>query len=64
MNNNKNNNSVRKKSPKVFKKVIGDVEIGEHSEIWFGKVLKGDSGLIAIGRNSNIQDKCLVPGKS
>jgi gamma-carbonic anhydrase len=36
--------------------VIGDVEIGEHSSIWYGAVLRGDVGRIRIGQRSNVQD--------
>jgi len=36
--------------------VIGDVEIGEGSGIWFGCVLRGDVHYIKIGRMTNIQD--------
>lgn len=36
--------------------VIGDVEIGEHSSIWFHTVIRGDVNAIRIGRCSNIQD--------
>ncbi len=40
--------------------VIGDVEIGEGSSIWFGCVLRGDVGAIRIGKRSNIQDMTCV----
>jgi carbonic anhydrase/acetyltransferase-like protein (isoleucine patch superfamily) len=36
--------------------VIGDVEIGEASSIWFGCVLRGDVGSIRVGARTNIQD--------
>jgi carbonic anhydrase/acetyltransferase-like protein (isoleucine patch superfamily) len=36
--------------------VIGDVEIGEHSSIWFQVVVRGDVHSIRIGAYSNIQD--------
>jgi len=36
--------------------VIGDVEIGEDSSVWYGAVLRGDVGRIRIGRRSNVQD--------
>jgi len=36
--------------------VIGDVEIGEHSSVWFHAVLRGDVNRIRIGSGSNIQD--------
>jgi carbonic anhydrase/acetyltransferase-like protein (isoleucine patch superfamily) len=40
--------------------VVGDVEIGEHSSIWPGAVLRADRFRIRIGSNSNIQDNCVV----
>jgi gamma-carbonic anhydrase len=40
--------------------VVGDVEIGEDSSVWFGAVLRGDVGWIRIGRRSNIQDLCML----
>lgn len=40
--------------------VIGDVEIGPESNIWFGCVLRGDVNIIRIGARSNIQDGSVV----
>ena len=40
--------------------IIGDVVLEEGVSIWFGAVLRGDSGPIRVGRNSNIQDNCVV----
>lgn len=37
-------------------KVIGDVEIGAYSSIWFNVVLRGDEGPIRIGERCNIQE--------
>jgi carbonic anhydrase/acetyltransferase-like protein (isoleucine patch superfamily) len=40
--------------------VVGDVEIGEDSSIWYGAVLRGDVGRIRIGKRTNVQDlSCL-----
>lgn len=36
--------------------LIGDVEIGPESSVWFGCVLRGDVGPIKIGSRTNIQD--------
>lgn len=36
--------------------VIGDVEIGEGTSIWYGAVIRGDRAKIRIGKNTNIQD--------
>ncbi len=40
--------------------VIGDVEIGEGSGIWFGVVVRGDVNIIRIGENTNIQDLTVI----
>ena len=40
--------------------VIGDVEIKDNANIWYGTVLRGDRAPIVIGRNTNIQDNCTV----
>jgi carbonic anhydrase/acetyltransferase-like protein (isoleucine patch superfamily) len=40
--------------------VVGNVEIGENSNIWPGAVLRADRFRIRIGFNSNIQDNCVV----
>lgn len=40
--------------------IIGDVEIGAGSSIWYGCVLRGDGNWIRIGRNTNIQDGTIV----
>ena len=40
--------------------VIGDVEIGENSSVWFASVLRGDIEPIRVGANSNIQDGSIV----
>ncbi|MFY9396803.1 MAG: gamma carbonic anhydrase family protein [Desulfomonilia bacterium] len=36
--------------------IIGDVEIGEGTSIWYGAVIRGDRAKIRIGKNTNIQD--------
>lgn len=40
--------------------VIGDVEIGADSTIWYGVVLRGDLDPIRIGERSNIQDNSVL----
>jgi gamma-carbonic anhydrase len=40
--------------------VIGDVEIGPGSGIWYGCVLRGDSNSIKIGARTNIQDGTII----
>jgi carbonic anhydrase/acetyltransferase-like protein (isoleucine patch superfamily) len=36
--------------------IIGDVEIGDHSSVWFQCVIRGDVHHIRIGNSTNIQD--------
>ena len=40
--------------------IIGDVEIGAESSIWFGAVLRGDNGPIRIGARTSIQDNAVI----
>lgn len=40
--------------------VVGDVVLGENVNIWYGAVLRGDSGKITIGDGSNVQDNCVL----
>lgn len=40
--------------------LIGNVQIGEQSSVWFGAVLRGDVNAITIGNRSNVQDNCTV----
>jgi carbonic anhydrase/acetyltransferase-like protein (isoleucine patch superfamily) len=40
--------------------VIGDVEIGKDSSIWFNTVVRGDVNYIRIGERTNIQDLTMV----
>ena len=40
--------------------LIGDVHVGEGSNIWFGCVLRGDVHEIRIGKRTNIQDLTMV----
>lgn len=55
---------VRGQSPRIHPSVyvadgahvIGDVEIGAGSSVWFGAVVRGDVHWIRIGERTNIQD--------
>lgn len=40
--------------------VIGDVVIGEESNVWFGCVIRGDVCEIRIGARTNIQDGTVI----
>ncbi len=36
--------------------IIGDVEIGDNSSVFFGTVVRGDIAPVRIGNNTNVQD--------
>ena len=40
--------------------VIGDVEIGAESSVWFGCVIRGDVNKVRIGARTNIQDGTVI----
>lgn len=40
--------------------VMGNVQIGSKSSVWYGTVLRGDVNAIVIGENTNIQDNVVV----
>jgi len=40
--------------------VIGDVEVGEHSSLWFNCVVRGDVYSIRIGSETNVQDGTVI----
>ena len=42
--------------------LIGDVEVGEQSSIWFGAVLRGDhpDHGIRVGARASVQDNCVL----
>jgi gamma-carbonic anhydrase len=58
----------RKKRPKIGDNVfiahgarlIGEVEIGDDSSVFFNSVLRGDINSITIGKRTNIQDNCTI----
>jgi len=37
-------------------RIIGDVEIGESSSVWFNTVIRGDVNRVRIGTRTNVQD--------
>jgi gamma-carbonic anhydrase len=53
-------------SPSVFladgARVIGDVEMGADSSVWFNAVVRGDVNSIRMGQRCNIQDGAIVHG--
>lgn len=40
--------------------VVGEVNLGDNVNIWYGAVLRGDSGAITIGEGTNIQDNAVL----
>lgn len=47
--------------------VRGNVQIGEYSSVWFNAVIRAETDAIVIGRNTNVQDNCVLhldPGGS
>jgi len=54
--------------PSVFvaegARIVGDVEIGEGSSVWFNTVIRGDIAPVRIGRRTNVQDGCVLHVKS
>ena len=40
--------------------VIGDVELGDETNIWFNTVIRGDVQSIRIGKRTNVQDNSTV----
>lgn len=40
--------------------IMGDVQIGADSSVWYHAVLRGDVNKIRIGKGTNIQDGCVI----
>jgi len=40
--------------------VVGDVEIGPDSSVWYGTVVRGDVHRVRIGARSNVQDNSVL----
>jgi carbonic anhydrase/acetyltransferase-like protein (isoleucine patch superfamily) len=40
--------------------VLGDVTLGAEATVWFGSVIRGDTAPIRIGRQTNVQDGCIL----
>lgn len=41
-------------------RVLGDVEIGKNSSVWYNAVIRADLSYIKIGEGSNIQDNAVI----
>ena len=60
--------SFQKLNPKIHETafiaenavVVGDVEIGAESSVWYGSILRGDVNYIRIGARTNIQDASVI----
>ena len=60
--------SFNGKTPKIHESafiseaayVIGDVEIGENCSVWPGAVIRADLGKVTIGKNTVIEDNCII----
>ncbi len=60
--------SLKNKTPKIHPTVfmtpdatvVGDVEIGTKSSLWYGSIVRGDVHSIRIGERTNIQDASVV----
>jgi carbonic anhydrase/acetyltransferase-like protein (isoleucine patch superfamily) len=60
--------SYRGKTPRIHPSafvaptavLIGDVEVGEESSIWFGAILRGDMGPIRVGARTSVQDNAVL----
>ena len=44
--------------------IAGDVGIGENSSVWPGAVIRGDFGKINIGKNTAVEDNCVIHSRS
>ena len=40
--------------------VIGNVTLGDHTSVWFGVVIRGDTSTISVGKGSNVQDNSVL----
>ncbi|SMH37615.1 Carbonic anhydrase or acetyltransferase, isoleucine patch superfamily [Rathayibacter oskolensis] len=40
--------------------LVGSVELGERSSVWYGAVLRAENARITLGRGSNLQDGVVV----
>ena len=40
--------------------LAGGVRLEKNSSVWYGAVLRADTGRIAIGENSNVQDNAVL----
>lgn len=41
-------------------KIIGQAHLGDHVNIWYNTVVRADVNFIKIGKNTNVQDLCML----
>jgi len=53
---------IQGKTPRIAASayVVGDVDIDEGANVWPGAVIRGDLGRIIIGRDTAVEDNCLI----
>ena len=44
--------------------VVGEVTLEKDVSVWYGAVLRGDSGAITVGEGTNIQELCVLHEKT
>ena len=44
--------------------VVGETSLAPGVNIWYGAVLRGDSGCITLGEGTNVQDNCVIHEKT
>lgn len=44
--------------------VVGEVNLQKDVSVWYGAVLRGDSGAITVGEGTNIQEHCVLHEKT
>jgi carbonic anhydrase/acetyltransferase-like protein (isoleucine patch superfamily) len=60
--------SINGKSPKIGEEcfvaenatLIGDITLGDQTSVWFGAVLRTELEPIRVGKQSNVQDNCVI----
>lgn len=40
--------------------LIGDIELGDNTSVWFGAVIRADNAKIKLGNNSNVQENSVI----
>lgn len=44
--------------------LVGETSLAPGVNIWYGAVLRGDSGCISLGEGTNVQDNCVIHEKT